>query len=348
MTPSQGSPRNPTPDRSSDERPRLREVAEAAGVSVITASRCLSNPDRVSEKTRTRVLKVAAELGYIPNRVASGLVSSRTMVIGVVVPTIANPIHSVLLEAFNAQIETQGYRTLLATTSYDAAKEADAVRTLLAYKVDALALAGKVQSADAVRLLSVARVPVVEMFELHDAPVDLNVGLSNFDAGAALARYLLTRGRRAIAYITHSGIDDSRMAARFAGFQETAGAQPDVRLMEFTDSAPPGRLRESAISAILSRFPDVDAIVCSGHQAAVSAIRILTDQGIDIPGRIAVSGFGDSPASCWVRPSLTTVAYPMAEIGAAAGKMLLARLGGEPLPKTQVDLGFEIIERTST
>ena len=78
---------------------RLEDVAAAAGVSTITASRCVSNPGRVSKKTREHVLQVAAQLGYIPNRLASSLASSRTKVIGAVIPTMLNPVHSVFVNS---------------------------------------------------------------------------------------------------------------------------------------------------------------------------------------------------------------------------------------------------------
>lgn len=328
--------------------PKLRDVALAAGVSVITASRCISNPDRVSEKTRTKVLQVADDLGYIPNRIASGLVSSRSMAIGVVLPTIANPIHSVLLESLSNELEPYRYRTLLGTTGYDHDKEYDVVRTLLAHKVDAIALAGKPQSERTRKLLAAARIPVAEMFELHDAPVDINVGLSNHDAGAALARHLIARGRTRFAYVIHSEIDDSRMMSRLEGFRAVADADPSITLREFKDTSKPGQLKESVVSAVLSNMADVDAIVCSGHQAAVTVICTLQNQGIAVPSRIAVAGFGDSPASCWVRPTLTTVSYPMSEIGAKAGQLLLARLRGEDIENPSADLGFQIVERGST
>ncbi len=325
--------------------PKLRDVARIAGVSVITASRCISNPERVSEKTRAKVLKVAEELGYIPNRLASAMVSSRSMAVGVVLPTIANPIHSVLLEALAEVLEPFGYRTLLGTTGYRADKEYDVVRTLLAHKVDAIALAGKAQSAQTRKLLAAANVPVAEMFELYDDPLDINVGLSNREAGAALARFLIARGRHRFAFVLHSEIDDSRMTSRYDGFLATA---TDARIEPFHDSSKPGLLRESVVSAILSRMPDVDAIVCSGHQAAVTAICALRNQGIAVPAQIAVAGFGDSPASQWVQPALTTVSYPMSDIGTKSGQLLLARLRGEAIDNAQADLGFQIMERGST
>lgn len=328
--------------------PKLSDVAKAAGVSVITASRCMSNPERVSEKTREKVQRVALELGYIPNRLAAGLVSSRSMAIGVVLPTIANPIHSVLLEALTQELEPFGYRALLGTTGYKGDKELDVVRTLLAHKVDAIAIAGRAQWEETRKLLSASGVPVAEMFELYDDPLDINVGLSNFEAGAALARFLLAKGRRRIAYVIHSETDDSRMMGRYDGFRSVTDARPDIHVEPSRDPSSPGQLNESVISSILTRVAGVDAVVCSGHQAAVTAICALRAQGIAVPSQVAVAGFGDSQASCWVQPTLTTVSYPMSGIGAKSGQLLLGRLRGEEVQSKRADLGFQIIERGST
>ena len=122
---------------------RLEDVAAAAGVSTITASRCVSNPGRVSKKTREHVLQVAAQLGYIPNRLASSLASSRTKVIGAVIPTMLNPVHSVVLQAAFEILSPAGYQLLLGTSHYSKAEEFDLVRTFLGHRVDGVLLTGR-------------------------------------------------------------------------------------------------------------------------------------------------------------------------------------------------------------
>ena len=94
---------------------RLEDVAAAAGVSTITVSRCMTNPDRVSARTREHVLKVAASLGYIPNRLASSLASARSMVVGIIVPTIANPIHGVIMQRASGEIRLERTQQGVAT-----------------------------------------------------------------------------------------------------------------------------------------------------------------------------------------------------------------------------------------
>jgi len=144
---------------------RLQEVAEEAGVSTITVSRALGNPDRVSAKTREHVLKVASRLGYIPNRLASGLASSKTMVIGLVVPTVANPIHGVIMQGVADVLEPAGYKLLLGNSHYSRQNEFELVRTFLGYRADGIIVTGKDHSDECTRLLRRVGVPVVEMFD---------------------------------------------------------------------------------------------------------------------------------------------------------------------------------------
>src|SRR5687768_7951305 len=122
---------------------RLQEVALAAGVSVITASRCISNPGRVAQKTRDHVLGVASALGYIPNRQAAGLASARSRVIAVVVPTIANPIHALVMQGVADVLEPARYQLFLGNSHFSTANECELVRTFLGHRVDGLLLTGK-------------------------------------------------------------------------------------------------------------------------------------------------------------------------------------------------------------
>jgi LacI family gluconate utilization system Gnt-I transcriptional repressor len=90
-----------------------------------------------------------------------------------------------------------------------------------------------------------------------------------------------------------------------------------------------------------------DAIIFAGHQVAVGAIRYALDLKIDVPGRIAIASFGDTPIAQWVRPSLTTVRFPNRETGVEAGRLMLERLAGRMPPQRSIRLGFEILGRES-
>jgi LacI family gluconate utilization system Gnt-I transcriptional repressor len=188
----------------------------------------------------------------------------------------------------------------------------------------------------------------VETFEYDPNPIDVNVGFSNREAGAALAVYLIGRGRRRMAFVEHAGIDDSRMRARRNGFLDACAAAglPGCRLFA-TAANPATALGGNIVDEIVATMPDVDAVSFAGHQIAAGALRHAVDRGIDVPGRMAIAAFGDSALAQWVRPALTTVRFAMAEMGAEAARLILARLAGAPIAVRTVNLGFEIVVRDS-
>lgn len=328
---------------------RLEDVAQAAGVSVITVSRCISNPDRVSERTRVHVLKIAQDMGYIPNRLAKSLVSAQSRIIGAVVPTMANPIHSEALQGAFDQLKTAGYQILLGTSGYSADDELRLVETFIGHRVEGLLITGGDHRPQTIKAIRGSGTPTVEIFEFIPEPIDLNVGSPQWDAGHALGSYLVAKGYRQFAFVGHSDVEDSRISSRRQGIgaacQESGLAAPRVYA---TSSDPGSGGGGEIIGAILRDAPDVDVVVFAGHQIAVGAIRHATDVGIDVPGRVAIAGFGDSAMARWMRPALTTVRFPVRDIGTEAGKLLLARLQGRDLPARAIRLGFEILEREST
>ncbi|MBS7706917.1 LacI family DNA-binding transcriptional regulator [Chelatococcus asaccharovorans] len=327
---------------------RLEDVAAAAGVSTITASRCISNPGRVSERTRKHVLKVANAMGYVPNLVASSLVSARSNVIGVVVPTLANPIHGMVLQGAADILEPAGYKLLLGNSHFHRHNELELVRTFLGHRVDGILLTGKDHAEECLDLLRRSGTPLVEMFDYNPNPLDMSVGSSNFDAGASLGQYLLARGRRHLAYVGHTGLDDSRMMGRLEGLRSVCALHDATPPRHYEITSDPGSGNGGeVVSTILRDAPEVDAVVFAGHQVAVGAIRHALDTGIDVPGRLAIAGFGESPIARWISPSLTTVQFPVRETGVEAGRLLLGRLQGQAPAQRAVRLSFEILSRES-
>ncbi|HVW94133.1 MAG TPA: LacI family DNA-binding transcriptional regulator [Devosia sp.] len=327
---------------------RLQEVAAEAGVSIVTVSRCISNPDRVSRATREHVLGVAARLGYIPNRLASGLASAKSMVVGVVIPTIANPIHGVITSGVADMLEPAGYQLLLGNSHFSKRNELELVRTFLGHKVDGIILTGRDHTDECLELLSRSGRPMVEMFDYNPDPLDVSVGSSNFDAGAALAQYMIARGRGHFAYVGHTGTDDSRMMARLDGLRAACAEAGKPAPLHYEITADPGTgTGGEVVGTILREAPQVDAIIFAGHQVAVSAIRFALELKIDVPGRVAIAGFGDTPLAQWIRPALTTVRFPNRETGLEAGRLMLERLSGRVPSQRAVRLGFEILGRES-
>jgi LacI family gluconate utilization system Gnt-I transcriptional repressor len=163
-----------------------------------------------------------------------------------------------------------------------------------------------------------------------------------------MAQFLMTRGRRHIAFVGHAGIEDTRMLGRYDGIVAACGSAgaPTPRHYEIASDPGTGAGGE-IVSMILREAPDTEAIVFAGHQVAAGAIIYARGVGIDVPGRVAIASFGDSPITRWISPTLTTIRFPLRETGAEAGRLMLARLRGEALKNRSVRLGFEIVQGES-
>jgi LacI family gluconate utilization system Gnt-I transcriptional repressor len=198
--------------------PTLSAVAERAGVSSITVSRVVRLPGLVAPETRTRVEAAMRELGYVPNQIAGALAGARTKSVGVLVPTIANSIFADTVQGLTDELEPLGYAVILAQSRYDAVREDRMLSALLSRRPEAIIMVGSPATEEGARLLRRAGIPVVETWELPPEPIDAVAGFDNFAAGVAVARHLLSQGRKRFAFI---GGDDPRATRRWNGFADT-------------------------------------------------------------------------------------------------------------------------------
>jgi LacI family gluconate utilization system Gnt-I transcriptional repressor len=321
---------------------RMHDVARLAGVSPITVSRALNQPDKLSEATRRRVAEAIARVGYVPNLTAGSLASNRSRIIAAIVPTIANSIFADTMQGLSDGLARDDYQLLLGQTGYSEATEDQLIRAFLGRRPDALVLTGIGRSAATRALLRNAGIPIVETWDLADDPLDLLVGFSNRDAGKAMADYLSGRGYRRIAFV---GSTDERSQARRAGFEQALGPMRAIGVtLEGQASVPAGR---AALHSVMTQAPDVRAIFFSTDVLAIGALLECRRLGWAVPERIAIAGLGDLPLAAEMIPALTTIEIRGYAIGERAARMLVQRLSGEAVEPRIVDLGFRIIARDS-
>ena len=197
--------------------PKLQDVADAAGVSTATVSRCLNQPELVVEKTRLRVLKVVEDLGYAPNFNARSLASKQSQTIGAIIPTMENAIFAEGIQAFQGVLQDAGYTLLISSSSYDAKVEAAAVRTLVARGADALLLIGLDRDETLYGFLETQGVPALIAWA-HSATFRIpSIGFDNHDAMRAIASHALGLGHRDVAMISAPVAENDRARARVAG-----------------------------------------------------------------------------------------------------------------------------------
>jgi DNA-binding LacI/PurR family transcriptional regulator len=300
----------------------LHDVAREAGVAVSTVSRALSNPDRVSPRTRDHVQAIARRLDYQPNRVAQTLLSGRTEMLALLVPDITNPHNFGLIRGAEAQARAAGYTLVIGDSQEDADLEkAHAER--LGSAVDGLILApGKLTDSQLQQLQS--RRPVV----LHNrlVPGFPSVTTDSADGSRQIVEHLAAHGHRSIAYLggpLHYWSDGERWRALRK--HATAAGIEIVRRGPF-----PPTVEHGAAAADIGLASGATALIGFNDLLAIGVLQRLEHLGVAVPGQVSVVGYDDIFGADFCRPALTTVTSPAEAAGRALIDLLLGARGGEP------------------
>ncbi|MBL8384035.1 MAG: LacI family DNA-binding transcriptional regulator [Burkholderiales bacterium] len=324
----------------------MEDVARLAGVSMITVSRAIREPAKVAPATLARIEAAIRRTGYVPNLTAGSLASSRSRIVGAVVPTIDNSIFAETVRGMSEVLEAAGYQLLLGQTAYRADAEDSLVQAFLGRRVDGMVLTGIGHSPATVRRLRAAAIPVVETWDLTARPIDMLVGFSNRDAGAALGRHLLARGYRRLGFV---GGAEERGRSRYAGLAAAVADVPGATVLRQELAA--GTSYKDGRAAILRflELPEPPQACFFGNDAlAIGALMECARRGVRVPQDMAIAGFADLDIAAEVTPALTTVHVGSRQIGEEAARLLLARFEGRRVAPRIRDLGFRVVARAST
>ena len=320
----------------------LHDVAQAAGVSLITASRALSKPQIVSEKTIARVQQAVQATGYIPNLLAGGLKSRRSLMVAGIVPALSVSQFLPTVQSLTTELCEAGYQLILGQTNYDADQEDTVLSAMIGRQPDGIVVTGLVQSDKARARLAASGIPVVETWDLTPDPVDMVVGFSHDAVGREVGEYFRRRGWQ------HVGVasgDDHRALLRRDGFVAALGREVPTALVQAPSSLALGR---QALRDLLHAEPRLEAVCCSSDQLANGVLVEAQSRGLRIPQDLAICGFGDAEFSQHMFPSITTVHVDGPKIGSIAARLIVDRCNHREVVQPVVDVGFRLIERQST
>ncbi|MEX6507579.1 LacI family DNA-binding transcriptional regulator [Jiella sp. M17.18] len=324
----------------------MEAVGRLAGVSQVTVSRALNDPSKVSAETLRRIEEAIATTGYVPNAVAGALASSRSRLVTALVPSITNVVYSSLVKSFIEGMRAQGYQILLSETGFDPVEEEALIAAHLSRRPDAILLTGIHHTAKARHQLLGAGIPVVEVWDITDTPIDMCVGFSHSEAGRRVADFAVESGYSVAATVTAA---DERARRRARAFTEQfeARAGRTVTTVELPGPASLAEGRRALATLIESGDFTTGAVFCSSDLLAHGALIELHVRGIAVPGQVAVIGFGDQDFAPYTEPALTTVSVDRTELGRRAASALIARLAGEPRKDAVINLGYQIVRRGS-
>ena len=327
--------------------PTLAEIAAAAGVSSMTASRAMNNQPGVSRSTRDAILKLANNMGYVANRSAQKLSGGRSRVIGLLAAEMDGAFTGALVSAAVRAVAAVGYEVLIYSLTDRAQRPNDNVLQLLQQVTDGV-IAILPYQFGFVEALSAAQVPVVTIDQHTEHAEFPSIASDSYGGARSAMLHLAELGHQRIAFIT----GDERMNSardRHRAYDDAVGIlgmERDPALVLQGDYSL-GSGREAA-QQLLALPVRPTALFASNDLSAFGAMSVLQSAGLRVPQDISVLGFDDLEAASLVHPGLTTVRQPMAEMGRAAANTLLALIAGLDVATQQVSLPTELVVRAST
>ena len=313
------------------KRLTIRDVANVAGCSIATVSRVLNNSGPASTKTKDRVLAVASELGFSFNELGRSLQSQRSQTLGIIVPSLSNPVFAAAIEGAHSEAAAAGYQILLACSNYDAKTEVQAARTLLGKQIDgALATVAAPDQNPALRLLKAKGTPYCLIFN-QSATSQPTVGVDNVAASQLAADMLLKAGHQQMAFIALRFSSSERARLRYEGFRRRLRqiGSPAPLLLEVNDDLFDLSLQ---LEALLKNNPGITALYASNDMLALEAMRTVRMLGLRIPQDISLIGFDGIALADMVEPSLATIATPNYEMGRRAASRVISAIECNPFP----------------
>jgi len=333
-------------------RPTSADVAARAGVSRTTVSFVLNDraDAKIPDATRRRVLDAADELGYIPHAPARQLAGGRSHIIALVLRQSAEQVagDAILVETLRglaSAARTEGFRVMVEPLALNG-PESSYASLLRAQHADGLVVSGP--RIDDPALLELVRdgFPVVLQGSLPDVAV-ASVDVDNVAGARQAVEHLLALGHRRIACITNAPLVYTAARERLDGYRqalEAGGVDWDDALVQ--EGAFDASSGHRAMAALLERTT-FDAVFVASDVVALGAIGALRETGRRVPSDVSVVGFDDIPLAAYFDPPLTTVRLPAFELGQAAGRALIRRIGDPAIPDRTL-LPIELIVRSST
>lgn len=304
----------------------LKEIAKATGYSVNTVSLALKRSDRVRPETAEKILQVAREMGYVPNRVARALVSGSTRLIGIVMTDLVNPHHAVTVQAMEQAARAAGYGVTLFLTNDDLSEQRRVLQILEEIRVDGVILFGAHGTPVAeYEFLSERGIPAVLLNEIDSKSVDI-VASDNRAGMRQAVTHLIALGHRRIAYL--AGPAGRANRAKLVGYFEalrSAGIEPDERWIIPSDDLHPASGYRAA-AKMLELVPQVTAVVARVDQLALGALACFVERGLRVPQDISVVGYDNLELGAYAQPRLTSVAFAWESQAATAVEHLLQKM----------------------
>jgi LacI family transcriptional regulator len=325
---------------------RLKDVADALGLSISTVSAALQNRKDISETTRRRVTRKAKELDYRPNWVARSLVINRTHILGVVLPDLSRSFFPQILQGIDSVARTSGFHLVVCSTEEDPTREDDEISTLIGKQVDGLIVASaRPPGTNGFwKSLTKSGVPLVLVDRIFKAVP--GVGVDDEHVGNLATIHLLQQGYRNIAHLSRCSVVTG--IGRRRGYV-SALRDSGIRVRQDYILEVQGETGGfEGTKKLLTMHPRPDAIFAAGDRIAIGAMEAIRAAGLRLPTDVGVIGVGKVAYGEYLRVPLSTVDQHPADMGKTAVSILLDVIRGKTPPSDPIFLDPTLIVRDSS
>ena len=297
----------------------IKEVAGLAGVSIATVSRCINNPEKVSEKTRVKVQEAIVQTGYRPNRLAQNFRRGHTNMVMVVLPTIGDPFFTAVMRGIRTAAAAKGYSIIINETQ---------VNTMTADEIGAMVVSKQTDGIILLASMSPFGTEVLSATNQRALPIVIGcepispelsqfpcVHIDNVAAAVEATSYLIGKGHRRIAMMY--GLESSLLTKdRELGFRD-AMREADLQIEDgwIVEGELTLHGARKATRELINHKHPPTAIFCANDEMAIGCIHEIKRAGLHVPGDISVVGFDDIRYAEVIDPPLTTISQPAEEIG---------------------------------
>jgi LacI family transcriptional regulator, galactose operon repressor len=315
----------------------IKDVARRSGVSSMTVSRVINGSARVSPGTRQRVEQAIADLGYVPSRLARGLIRQKTGTLALIVPDVANPFFTLIVRGAEDVARRADYRLILCDTRADLELEREVIEEMLAHRVEGIAIAPvSDRSRTHLRRLAKFGVPFV-LIDRTVPGVDSDVIVGDNAGGAQrLVEHLISLGHRRIGFIVESD-EVSTARDRRQGYEaalEAAGLPLDPSLIARATVDPEGGVE--GMGRLLALEDRPTAVFTVNNLVALGAIEAVRAAGLEVPDDVALVCFDDIEYASRLYPFLTVMAQPAETLGSLGTQLLLERIDGRARDQSRI------------
>ncbi|MCK8060732.1 MULTISPECIES: LacI family DNA-binding transcriptional regulator [unclassified Fusibacter] len=328
----------------------IKDIAKLADVSTATVSKVINGKDKnISSSTRNKILKIIKETNYVPNRIASSMITKKTHSIGLVIPDITNPFFPEIARGVEDLANQYSYHVILCNSDNNSKKELEYIEMLQEKMVDGIILTSSSNSKGSAPTLSKLQIPVITVDrEIEGVTTSGRIIVDNYSGAYEAVTYMLNSGYKKILHLagpmtTKPSVD--RYQGYLQAHKDFGDLVDDSLYIEGHYTAEFGY---KGIKTALKHELDFDAVFCGNDLIALGAIKGLHELRLRVPEDIGVVGFDDIYMATLIDPNLTTVHQPNYQMGYKAAQMLIDVIENRTLSDVEEVLMTKLVIRETT